>query len=418
MRVLPFPCIRPVPERAAEVAALPYDVFDRVEAAAYVKDRPRSFLNIDRPETQFPPEQDMYAAEVYERGAALLRERIADGTFVEDRNRAYYIYELAWQGHVQTGLVGVCAIDEYEDGTIKRHELTRAEKEQDRVEHMRALGCQTGPIFLTYRDEPVLDIIVGAAKEGSPLYAFTDDADVRQTIWEVARPEAIEAIHAMFERIPCAYIADGHHRTASAVRVAQELRKAARANGTYTGTEPFNFFLSVLFPASQLTILPYNRVVADRAGLTAAELVTRIEEEGFIAEQSPCVVKPEQPGVFGMFAEGRWWKLNLGAALAAEVSAGDAVERLDASVLQKRVLAPILGVGDVREDPRISFVGGIRGTDELEKRAGADGVAFALHATGIDQLLDVADAGLLMPPKSTWFEPKLRSGLFIHRISK
>ena len=248
-------------------------------------------------------------------------------------------------------LVGVCAIDEYENGTIKRHELTRAEKEQDRVEHMRALGCQTGPIFLTYRDEPVLDIIVGAAKEGSPLYAFTDDADVRQIIWEVARPEAIEAIHAMFERIPCAYIADGHHRTASAVRVAQELRKAARANGTYTGTEPFNFFLSVLFPASQLTILPYNRVVADRAGLTAAELATRIEEEGFIAEQSPCAVKPEQPEIFGMFAEGRWWKLSLGAALAAEVSAGDAVERLDASVLQKRVLAPILGVGDVREEP-------------------------------------------------------------------
>ena len=201
MRVLPFPCIRPVPEHAAEVASLPYDVFDRAEAAAYVEDRPFSFLNIDRPETQFPPEQDMYAPEVYARAAELLRERIADGTFTEDRNRAYYIYELAWQGHVQTGLVGVCSVDEYEDGTIKRHELTRAEKERDRIEHMRALGCQTGPIFLAYRDEPVLGIILAAAKEGSPLYAFTDDEGVRQTVWEVARPEAIEAL----KQIPSMY---------------------------------------------------------------------------------------------------------------------------------------------------------------------------------------------------------------------
>ena len=418
MRVLPFPCIRPVPERAAEVAALPYDVFDRAEAAAYVAGHPRSFLAIDRPETQFPPEQDMYAPEVYARAAELLRERIEDGTYIEDRTRAYYIYELAWQGHVQTGLVGVRAIDEYEDGTIKRHELTRQEKERDRIEHIRALGCQTGPIFLTYRDEPVLGIIIAAAKEGSPLYSFTDEDGVRQTVWEVARPEAVEAIHAMFERIPCAYIADGHHRAASAVRVAQELRDEARAAGTYTGTEPFNYFLSVLFPASELTILPYNRVVSDRRGMTGAELAARIAEAGFTVERADAPVTPEAPGTFGMYAEGTWWKLGLGEELAAQVAAGDAVSRLDASVLQEHVLAPILGIGDVREDPRISFVGGIRGTRELEGRAGTEGAAFSLHATGIDQLLAVADAGLLMPPKSTWFEPKLRSGLFIHRIAK
>lgn len=418
MRVLPFPCIRPVPERAAEVAALPYDVFDRTEAAAYVAGRPRSFLAIDRPETQFPPEQDMYAPEVYARAAELLREHIEDGTYIEDRTRAYYIYELAWQGHVQTGLVGVCAIDEYEDGTIKRHELTRQEKERDRIEHIRALACQTGPIFLTYRDEPVLGIIIAAAKEGSPLYSFTDEDGVRQTVWEVARPEAVEAIHAMFEHIPCAYIADGHHRAASAVHVAQELRDEARAAGTYTGTEPFNYFLSVLFPASELTILPYNRVVSDRCGMTGAELAARIAEAGFTVERADASVVPEAPGVFGMYAEGTWWKLGLGEGLAAQVAAGDAVSRLDASVLQEHVLAPILGIGDVREDPRISFVGGIRGTRELEERAGTEGAAFSLHATGIDQLLAVADAGLLMPPKSTWFEPKLRSGLFIHRIAK
>lgn len=421
MRVLPFPCIRPVPERAAEVAALPYDVFDRAEAAAYVAGHSRSFLAIDRPETQFPPEQDMYAPEVYARAAELLRERIRDGTYIEDRTRAYYIYELAWQGHVQTGLVGVCAIDEYEDGTIKRHELTRQEKERDRIEHIRALGCQTGPIFLTYRDEPVLGIIIAAAKEGSALYSFTDEDGVRQTVWEVARPEAVEAIHAMFERIPCAYIADGHHRAASAVRVAQELRDEARAAGTYTGTEPFNYFLSVLFPASELTILPYNRVVSDRRGMTGAELAARIAEAGFTVERADAPVTPEAPGTFGtfgMYAEGTWWKLSLGEELAAQVAAGDAASRLDASVLQKHVLAPILGIGDVREDPRISFVGGIRGTRELEERAGTEGATFSLHATGINQLLAVADAGLLMPPKSTWFEPKLRSGLFIHRIAK
>lgn len=418
MRVLPFPCIRPVPERAAEVAALPYDVFDRAEAAAYVAGHPRSFLAIDRPETQFPSEQDMYAPEVYARAAELLRERIEDGTYIEDRTRAYYIYELAWQGRVQTGLVGVCAIDEYGDGTIKRHELTRQEKERDRIEHIRALGCQTGPIFLTYRDEPVLGIIIAAAKEGSPLYNFTDEDGVRQTVWEVARPEAVEAIHAMFERIPCAYIADGHHRAASAVHVAQELRDEARAAGTYTGTEPFNYFLSVLFPASELTILPYNRVVSDRCGMTGAELAARIAEAGFTVERADAPVTPEAPGVFGMYAEGTWWKLGLGEGLAAQIAAGDAVSRLDASVLQEHVLAPILGIGDVREDPRISFVGGIRGVRELEERAGTAGAAFSLHATGIDQLLAVADAGLLMPPKSTWFEPKLRSGLFIHRIAK
>lgn len=418
MRVLPFPCIRPVPERAAEVAALPYDVFDRAEAAAYVAGHPRSFLAIDRPETQFPSEQDMYAPEVYARAAELLRERIEDGTYIEDRTRAYYIYELAWQGRVQTGLVGVCAIDEYEDGIIKRHELTRQEKERDRIEHIRALACQTGPIFLTYRDEPVLGIIIAAAKEGSPLYSFTDEDGVRQTVWEVARPEAVEAIHAMFEHIPCAYIADGHHRAASAVHVAQELRDEARAAGTYTGTEPFNYFLSVLFPASELTILPYNRVVSDRCGMTGAELAARIAEAGFTVERADAPVTPEAPGTFGMYAEGTWWKLGLGEGLAAQVAAGDAVSRLDASVLQEHVLVPILGIGDVREDPRISFVGGIRGVRELEERAGTAGAAFSLHATGIDQLLAVADAGLLMPPKSTWFEPKLRSGLFIHRIAK
>lgn len=457
MRALPFPCIRPVPEHAAEVAALPYDVFDRAEATAYVADRPLSFLNIDRPETQFAPEQDMYAPEVYERGAALLRERIEDGTLVEDRNLSYYIYELSWEGHSQTGIVAVCSVDEYEQGVIKRHELTREEKERDRIEHIGALGCQTGPIFLAYRDQPVLDMIVGAAKTSTPLYAFTDEDGVRQTVWEVVRRDAVDALHAMLGQIPCAYIADGHHRAASAVRVAQRMREEARAAGTYTGKEPFNYFLSVLFPASQLTILPYNRVVADRNGLSTYELLEVLHGAGFGIVESPVPVEPRERGVFGMYTDGTWYELRADqpdarayaestgggtggeasearVADASEALVGDApssgdsdacacaasnpVDDLDVSILQTCILAPIFGIDDPRTDERITFVGGIRGTEELERRAGAEGVAFTLCATGIDQLLAVADAGLVMPPKSTWFEPKLRSGLFIHRIAK
>lgn len=457
MRALPFPCIRPVPEHAAEVAALPYDVFDRAEAAAYVADRPLSFLNIDRPETQFAPEQDMYAPEVYERGAALLRERIEDGTLVEDRNLSYYIYELSWEGHSQTGIVAVCSVDEYEQGVIKRHELTREEKERDRIEHIGALGCQTGPIFLAYRDQPVLDMIVGAAKTSTPLYAFTDEDGVRQTVWEVVRRDAVDALHAMLGQIPCAYIADGHHRAASAVRVAQRMREEARAAGTYTGKEPFNYFLSVLFPASQLTILPYNRVVADRNGLSTYELLEVLHGAGLGIVESPVPVEPRERGVFGMYTDGTWYELRadqpdarayaestgggtdgeaseVRVADASEALVGDApssgdsdacacaasspVDDLDVSILQTCILAPIFGIDDPRTDERITFVGGIRGAEELERRAGAEGVAFTLCATGIDQLLAVADAGLVMPPKSTWFEPKLRSGLFIHRIAK
>lgn len=449
MRALPFPCIRPVPEHAAEVAALPYDVFDRAEAAAYVADRPLSFLNIDRPETQFAPEQDMYAPEVYERGAALLRERIEDGTLVEDRNLSYYIYELSWEGRTQTGIVAVCSVDEYEQGVIKRHELTREEKERDRIEHIGALGCQTGPIFLAHRDQPVLDMIVGAAKTSTPLYAFTDEDGVRQTVWEVVRRDAVDALHAMLGQIPCAYIADGHHRAASAVRVAQRMREEARAAGTYTGKEPFNYFLSVLFPASQLTILPYNRVVADRNGLSTYELLEVLHGAGFGIVESPVPVEPRERGVFGMYTDGTWYELradqpdarayaeSTGGGTdgeASEALVGDApssgdsdacacaasspVDDLDVSILQTCILAPIFGIDNPRTDERITFLGGIRGTEELERRAGAEGVAFTLCATGIDQLLAVADAGLVMPPKSTWFEPKLRSGLFIHRIAK
>lgn len=449
MRALPFPCIRPVPEHAAEVAALPYDVFDRCEAAEYVEDRPLSFLNIDRPETQFPADQDMYAPEVYARGAELLHERLEDGTFVEDRNLAYYIYRLAWEGHVQTGIVCVCAVDEFESGVIKRHELTREDKERDRIEHIEALGCQTGPIFLTYRDQPVLDMIVGAATTSTPLYDFADESGVRQTVWEVVRHDAVDALRAMLGTIPCAYIADGHHRAASAVKVARRMREEARAAGTYTGKEPFNYVLSVLFPASQLTILPYNRVVSDRNGLDTYELLEVLSGAGFGIVEAEGPVEPREHGAFGMYTDGTWYELraddpnpriyaaeNAGNGFNAEMGSAEDDKRrsgessqdngessnpansLDCSILQSCILSPIFGIKDPRTDPRISFVGGIRGTEELECKAGTEGVAFTMCATSIDQLLAVADAGEVMPPKSTWFEPKLRSGLFIHRIAK
>lgn len=418
MKVLPFPCIRPVPERAAEVAALPYDVFDRAEAAAYVANHPLSFLAIDRPETQFAPDADMYAPEVYARGAELLHERIDEGIYQTDPSMSYYLYELTQNGRTQTGVVAICSVDEYDNGIIKKHENTRAAKERDRIEHIRALGCQTGPIFLTYRDEPVLSFILAQVKTGQALYDFTDEEGVHQRVWEVRRPESVEALREMFARVPCAYIADGHHRTASAMRVAHEMRAAAQEAGTYTGKEPFNYFLSVLFPASELTILPYNRVVSDRAGLSVDELIARIHEAGFTVEPSSEPVESAEVGVMGLFTAGSWYRLSFTPELASAVAQAGPVESLDVSVLQDRVLGPILGIGDPREDARISFVGGIRGTAELERRAGADGVAFSMCATTIDQLLAVADAGLLMPPKSTWFEPKLRSGLFIHRIAR
>ena len=410
MHAEPFTCLRPAPAVAADVAALPYDVYDRAEAKAAVAGRPLSFLNIDRPETQFPDDQDMYAPEVYAKAAELLRDELANGTFVRDGVPCYYLYRLVWRGRTQTGIVACCSVDDYEDGTIKRHENTRADKEADRIRHIQALDAQTGPIFLAYRDSLALDVIVSAATSAQPLYDFEADDGVRHTVWRVSRPDAVEAIEATFERIPCAYIADGHHRAASAVKAALAKRAANPGN---VGVEPYNSFLSVLFPAGQLQILPYNRVVADTNGLGAEGLVEACERVGLVVgPEREAPVEPACAGRFGMYVGGSWRELSVDPASVGD----DPVASLDASVLQDRLLGPVLGIADPRTDPRISFVGGIRGTDELERRAGEEGVAFALHATSIEQLMAVADAGLLMPPKSTWFEPKLRSGLFVHRI--
>ena len=411
MRAEPICCYRPRPEAAPTFASLPYDVFDREQARAYVESHPGSFLAIDRPETAFAPDHDMYAADVYAKAAELIQGAAREGTILKDETPCYYIYRLEQGGRSQTGVVCACAVSDYLDGTIKRHENTRRDKERDRIEHIKATGAQTGPIFLTYRDEFALDLLVSLATTATPLYDFTDEQQVRQTVWRVARPSAVAAIHETFAHIPCAYIADGHHRAASAVEVAKRRREADPDAGEMAS----DLFLSVLFPASQLSVLAYNRVVADANGLSDDELVSAIEAAGFaVGEKSEDAVDPDGQLAFGMYHAGSWRRLTF--ARTDELPEDDPVARLDTQILQERVLAPILGIGDPRSDARITFVGGIDGTDELERRAGADGVAFSLFPTTVDQLMAVSDAGLLMPPKSTWFEPKLRSGLFIRRI--
>lgn len=413
MRVDPIDCWRPTPTRAASFASLPYDVFDRAQARAYVERHPDSFLAIDRPETAFPPDHDMYAVDVYAKAAELLRARASDGTLLHDTAACYYLYRLEQDGHAQVGVVGACSIDEYEDGTILRHENTTAAKERDRIRHIEATGAQTGPILLTYHDDVAVDTLCDLAATGEPLYDFTDEEGVRQTVWRIARPAAVEALRATFATIPHAYIADGHHRAASAVRVGKRQRAEARARGE-GGPLPSDLFLAVLVPASQLRVLPYNRVVADACGLSTDELTARIAAQGFVVDgPTESFREPARTGQIALYAGGRWHMLH---APRGTDDPCDPVASLDTQVLQERVLGPILQVRDPRTSSRIRFVGGIEGPGRLEGLAGTDGVAFWLHPTSVEQLMAVSDAGMLMPPKSTWFEPKLRSGLFIRGI--
>ena len=426
MIVKPFAAVRPTASVADQVAALPYDVYNRVEAVAAVDGEPLSFLNIDRPETQFSADVDMYAPEVYAKARELFDARRADGTFVTEPAPCFYLYELTMNGRSQTGVVACCAIDDYLENVIKKHENTLEKKELDRIRHIDALDAQTGPIFLTYRDSDAIDILVAAVKKTAPLYDFAGEDGVTHRVWrmaaaseETACSQAYAGLVAAFAKVPCAYIADGHHRAASAVKVGLARREA---NPGYDGTEEFNYFMSVLFPASQLSILAYNRVVRDLNGLTKDEFLNALAGENGpfeIIHKQESQLEPIDKGAVGMYLDREWY----GLGVKPEFESSDPVEGLDVSILQEKVLAPILGIGDPRTDGRIEFVGGIRGLRELERKvnridARGDGpaVAFAMFPTSIDELLDVADAGRLMPPKSTWFEPKLRSGLFAHLI--
>ena len=407
--VRPFKSIRPNQEVVSKVAALPYDVYNRKEACEVVAKEPMSFLAIDRAETQFPAEVSTYAPEVYDKARQMLDEAIEQGIFVTDEKAYYYIYELTMNGKSQTGIVACSSIDDYQNNIIKKPENTREEKEHDRIRHVDTTNAHTGPIFLAYRAVDAINEVVDRVKKEEALYDFTCDDGVRHAVWIIKEDSDAKIISEAFSNVPCTYIADGHHRCASAVKVG--LKRRAENPG-YTGDEEFNFFLSVLFPDEQLYIMPYNRTVKDLNGYTKDEFMAVIGEK-FTIETREAAVEPEEKGTFGMYLDKQWYLLTA----KAEILSDDPVQGLDVSVLQDHLLGPVLGIGDPRTDSRIDFIGGIRGVGELERRVSEDmTVAFSMYATSIQELLDVADAGLLMPPKSTWFEPKLRSGIFIHRL--
>ena len=408
--IKPFRCIRPAVKVAAQVAALPYDVYNRSEACEEVKDKPLSFLRIDRAETQFDNSVDTYDERVYLKAKELLDGMIADGTFVTDGDDAYYIYELVMDGRSQTGIVACAAIDDYQNNVIKKHENTRAEKEADRIKHVDVCSAQTGPIFLAYRSQEAINSVVARIKKTTPLYDFTAPDGISHRAWKISNNADVTEIRESFEKLDSIYIADGHHRAASAVKVG--LKRRAENPG-YTGDEEFNFFLSVLFPDDQLMIMDYNRVVTDLNGLTEAEFIEKIAADFDVEKVGTEAYKPAKAREVGMFLDGEWYKLTVKDSIVSN----DPVEGLDVSILQKYLLTPVLGIEDPKTDKRIDFVGGIRGLKELERRCNSDmKVAFAMYPTSIAQLFAVSDAGMLMPPKSTWFEPKLRSGLFIHKI--
>lgn len=408
--IRPFSAIRPSREKADKIAALPYDVYNREEAKEVTGRNPESFLRIDRAETQFDDSVDTYAPQVYQKAHDMLWQMVEDGSFVKEEKDCYYIYELTMEGRTQTGIAACASIDDYENGVIKKHENTRAEKEQDRIRHVDICNAQTGPIFLAYRSNDTVNAVVDTVKGEGALYDFAAEDGVRHRVWVISDEAQIRTIQDAFAGMGEIYIADGHHRAASAVKVGQKRRKE---HPDYTGEEEFNYFLSVLFPDEQLMIMDYNRVVKDLNGMSEAEFLQKISEIFEVEAPKDQSVRPQKKGEFSMYLAGKWY----GCTIPEREIPDHPVEGLDVSVLQDRLLSPILGIDDPKTDGRIDFVGGIRGLKELERRCREDcAVAFAMYPTSIQELFAVADAGLLMPPKSTWFEPKLRSGIFIHAL--
>ncbi|NLJ91116.1 MAG: DUF1015 domain-containing protein [Clostridiales bacterium] len=409
--IKPFKAIRPRKDLAHRIAALPYDVYNRQEAKIEVEKEPLSFLKIDRAETQFSDDVDTYDDRVYEKARDTLNSMLDEGLFIQDSREYYYIYELIMDKRSQTGIVACASIDDYENNIIKKHENTRKEKEIDRIRHVDTCNAQTGPIFLAYRQKEEIKAIVEEVKQEDKLYGFTSPDGITHNIWVIKEQEKIEKLRDSFKAMDSIYIADGHHRTASAVRVGQMRRGV---NPDYDGTEEFNYFLSVLFPDNQLLIQPYNRVVKNLNGNTKEEFLDKVSEYFYIEEVGKEPYAPSKKATFGMFLDGSWYKLKIKEGL---VDFSDPVDSLDVSILQKYLLDNILGIKDPKTDDNIDFIGGIRGLKELERRVATDMVvAFSMYPTSMEELFAVSDAGKLMPPKSTWFEPKLRSGLFIHRI--
>lgn len=410
--IRPFRALRPAEGKEKDVAALPYDVYSREEARSKVEGDSLTFLRIDRPETQFPPEQDMYADCVYRKGGDMLREMEQEGNFIQDETPCFYIYELTMGGRAQTGLVACSAVDDYVSGVVKKHENTRRDKEEDRIRHVDALSAQTGPIFLAYRADARIKALLDGEKKSFPLADFVSDDGVRHRIWKIDSKETIGRITDIFGDIGHTYIADGHHRAASAVEVSMMRR---REHPDYTGEEEFNYFLSVLFPDEELHILDYNRVLKDLNGNTEEGLLEKLRDAFLVEGPQRTPVRPEKKGQMGLYLGEKWYRLTA----RDEKKQSDPVGCLDVAYLQREVLEPVFGIQDPKTDKRIDFVGGIRGLEELERRCHRDcRAAFAMYPTSMEELFAVADAGLLMPPKSTWFEPKLRSGLFIHKIER
>ena len=409
--VIPFCAVRPRIDIASRVAALPYDVYNRAEAKAETQREPLSFLCIDRAETQLSDDVDTYDPKVYDKARSLMRKRIDDNTFVKDTDKCYYIYELVMDGRSQTGIVGCASIDDYINGSIKKHENTRADKEVDRINHVDALSAQTGPIFLAYRGRDDIKEVITRIKKEAALYDFTSPDGIMHRVWAIRDDKDIKKIQDAFADTDSIYIADGHHRCASAVSVGLRRRDS---HPDYDGSEEFNYFLAVLFADEELMIMDYNRVVKDLNGRSEAGVIEELSKLGELCEEDKAY-RPKDKGEVGVFADGKWYSLKFADSLLSD----DPVEGLDVSILQKNVLEPLFGISDPKTDKRIDFVGGIRGLAELERRVNDDcKIAFAMYPTGIDELFAVADAGRLMPPKSTWFEPKLRSGLFIHEIER
>lgn len=408
--IIPFKALRPREDLVEKIAALPYDVYSREEARKKVEGDSYSFLRIDRAETQFPEDYDMYAPEVYEKAHDILWDMVSRGEFVKEKNDAYYVYELVMDGRSQTGIAACASVDDYENQVIKKHENTRADKEADRIRHVDACNAQTGPIFLAYRQRQDINEQIDKAKKKAPLYDFKADDGITHRVWVIDDADSVRAIREGFAQVDSVYIADGHHRCASAVRVSQMRREQ---NPDYDGSETFNYFLSVLFPDEQLLIMDYNRVIKSLNGYTEEEFLIKTGEIFEVQEIGKEAYRPKKKGEIGMYLKDTWYKLSV----KEDMFTGEPVEDLDVAVLQKYLLNPVLGILDPKVDKRIDFVGGIRGLGELERRVKTDcKAAFAMYPTDIHELFAVSDAGKLMPPKSTWFEPKLRSGIFIHSL--
>lgn len=408
----PFKAVRPKDEYAEQVGALPYDVMNSEEAREMVKDKPYSFLHVDKAEVDLPLGIDIYSPEVYEKAKENLDALSENGICKQDEKPMLYIYRQIMNGREQTGIVGCTAVDDYLNNVIKKHEFTRADKEADRIRHVDTLDANTGPIFLTHRENETVSKLTEDWKNAhAPAYDFVSDDGVSQTVWVIDDDTVIDTLVKEFAEIPYLYIADGHHRCASAVRVGQK----RRGEGEYERQAEFNFFLSVIFPCDQLKIMDYNRVIADLNGNSSEEFIAKMGEKFTVEEADESPYAPKERHTFGMYLDNKWYKVT---AKAEFINENDPVECLDVSILQNNLITPILNITDPRTDKRIDFVGGIRGLTELERRV-AEGMklAFAMYPTSLGELMDIADAGKVMPPKSTWFEPKLLSGLFIHKLS-